>query len=73
MRMQVRSLASLTGLQSRCCHKLQHRSQMQPRSNVAVAVVLATVVAPIRPLTQELPYAIVVAVKERKKKKSVLC
>ena len=39
MRMQVQSLALLSGLRIWLCHKLQHRSQMQLRSCVAVAVV----------------------------------
>ena len=39
MRMPVQSLASLGGLRIRGCHKLWSRSQMQVRSQVAVAVV----------------------------------
>ena len=39
MRMQVRSLASLSGLRIRCCHELWCRLQMQLGSWVAVAVV----------------------------------
>ena len=35
MRMQVRFLASLSGLRIWCCHKLQHRLQMRLRSGVA--------------------------------------
>ena len=38
MRLQVRSLASLSGLQIWYCHELQCRSQMQLRSGIAVAV-----------------------------------
>ena len=38
MRMWIQFLASLSGLRTGCCHKLQHRSQMWLRSGVAVAV-----------------------------------
>ena len=41
MRMQVQSLASLSGLRVWHCHKLQRRSQMLLRSSIAVAVVQA--------------------------------
>ena len=41
MRMQVRPMASLSGLGIRCCHQLWYRSQMQLGSGVAVAVVQA--------------------------------
>ena len=41
MRMQVRSLASFTGLRIQNCHKLQHRSQMRFRPSVAMDVMLA--------------------------------
>ena len=39
MRMQVGSLASISGLRIQCCHKLWHRLQMQLGSGIAVAVV----------------------------------
>ena len=39
MRMQVRLLASLSGLRIRCCHELWHRLQMRLGSRVSVAVV----------------------------------
>ena len=39
MRMQVRSLASLSGLRTQCCRELWCRLQMQLRLHVAVAVV----------------------------------
>ena len=39
MRLQVRSLALLSGLRTRHCSELFSRSQMQLRSGVAVAVV----------------------------------
>ena len=41
MRMRVQSLASLSGLRIQRCRKLWCRSQMRPRSGVAVAVVQA--------------------------------
>ena len=41
MRLQVLSLASLSGLKIRCCHELWCRSQTQLRSGVAVAVTIA--------------------------------
>ena len=40
-RTQVQSLALLSGLRIQCCCELWYRSQMQLRSRVAVAVVLA--------------------------------
>ena len=39
VRLQVQSLASLSGLKIQHCFKLQCRSQMQLRSSIAVAVV----------------------------------
>ena len=39
MRMQVQSLAFLSGLRIWCCRKLRHSSQLQLGSGVAVAVV----------------------------------
>ena len=59
MRMQVRSLALLSGLRIQHCYELQCRSQTWFGSGVAVAV--AAVV--IRPLAWELPY---VALKKKK-------
>ena len=38
MRMQVRSLASLSGLRIKCCHELWYRSQTHLGSGVAVTV-----------------------------------
>ena len=52
--MWVRSLALLSGLRNRCCHKLWRRSKIRLGS-VAVAVVPAT--APIQPLAQKFPHA----------------
>ena len=40
VRMQVRSLASLSGLRIWHCHKLQQRWQIQLRSGMAVAVAM---------------------------------
>ena len=44
---------------------MKHRSQMQLRSGIAVAVVAT----PIQPLAQEHPYAADVPIKKREKKK----
>ena len=38
MRLQVESLALLSGLRNRCCHELWYRLQMWLGSGVAVAV-----------------------------------
>ena len=56
---EVPSLASLSGLRSRHCHELWHRSQRWLRSHVAVAVAQPAPTAPIQPLAWELPYAVV--------------
>ena len=69
MRMWVRSLASLSGLETRRCRMLWCRSQMRLTSHVAVAVCTPAVVAPIGPLAWELPYATGAALKSMKKKK----
>ena len=39
MRIQVRTLALLRGLKIWCCRALQHRSQLQLGSGIAVAMV----------------------------------
>ena len=70
LRMQVRSLALLSGLRIWCCHKLQRRLQKQLGSCVAAAVAYVAAAAPTQPLAWELPYAADVAIKEKKKKKS---
>jgi len=49
--------------------KLQHRSQTQLGSCVAVAVVWVSAATPIGPLAWELPYATGAALKRQKKKK----
>ena len=64
----VQSLASLTALRIWHCPELWCRSQRRLGSDVAVAVAwLQLCVAPIRPLTWELPYAMSVAIKKIKK------
>ena len=69
LRMQVWSLASLSALRIRYCHKLWHRSQMQLRSSVAMlTVVQTTAPAPVRLLAQELPCATSPAIKIKIKK-----
>ena len=62
---QVQSLALLSGLRMRCCHKLWCRSQTWLRSALAVAVVLAGSYSFDSPPTQKPPHA----KKEKKKKK----
>ena len=57
VKIQVQSLASFSGLRIRHSHKLQHRSQMQLRSSVAMAEAQGSGAALIQPLTRELPYA----------------
>ena len=64
MRLQVRSLAMLSGLRVQHCCKLQHRSQMWLRSHVAVAVVQASAASLPGLLTWELPYAAGAALKQ---------
>ena len=78
MRIQVRSLASLSELRIQRCQELWCRSQMRLGSGVAVAVDLVllwlwiwcrlAVVPPIQPLAWELPYAMGVALKSKKEK-----
>ena len=72
MRIQVQSLASLSGLRIQYCHKLWYRSQMQLRSGVAVAVVWAGSCSSNSPLAWELPYAIAVALKSKRQQKGHL-
>ena len=55
VRLQVQSLALLSGLRIGHCHELWCRSQTQLRSRVAVAMAL------IRPLAWEPPYVTAVA------------
>ena len=70
VRMRVQSLASLTELSIRHCHKLWHRSQRQLRSGIAMAVSVAEAAALIQPLAWELPYATGVALKNKNKFKN---
>ena len=72
--MKVQSLASLSGLRIQHCCKLWHRSQMQLRSGIAVAVLKTCSVGLIhRPRAWELLYAAGAAPpKKRKRKKSIL-
>ena len=71
MRLWVQSLTSLSGLRMQRCLELWCRSQtrFRLRSGVAVTVVWPAVVAPIRPLAWEPPYAAGTALKSKKKKK----
>ena len=69
-RMQVQSLASLSGLKIRRCHKLQCSLQMQLRSSIiamAFVVAVALVAAPILTLAKELLYNAGATLKTRKK------
>ena len=61
MRLQVPSLASLSGLRIQRCHELWCRLQMRLGSGIAVAL--------IGPLAWEPPYAMGVALKKTKDKK----
>ena len=49
------------------CHKLWRRLQTRLRSEVALAVVLASAAASVWPLAQELPCAASAAIKKKKK------
>ena len=70
MRMQVQSLASLSGLEIQCCHVL-YRSQTWLRSCVDVAVVKAAAVVPIQPLAWELPHTMGAALKNKTNKQKI--
>ena len=68
MRIWVRSLTSLKGSRICCCHKLQRRSQMHFGSGMVLGVVCRpAAIAPIEPLSRELPYAIGGTIKRPKK------
>ena len=69
--MQVRSLASLSGLRMRRCHELWCRLPTQLRSSIAVAVaqVGGYSSASIRSLAWEPPYATGAAVEKTKRRK----
>ena len=65
MRMQVQSVASLSGLRIQHYYDLWCRWQMRLGSGVAVAVVCRlAAAAPIQPLVWEPPYATGMAEKE---------
>ena len=68
MRMQVRSLVSLSGWRIQCCCELGCRSQTRLGSWLWCRL---AAVAPIRPLAWELPCSAGVALKRQKKKKSL--
>ena len=75
LRMQVWSLALITGLRIWYCYKLKCRLQMQLGSCTAVMRSRPPAAAPIWLLTWEIPYATGVALKrkkERKKKKGCI-
>ena len=63
MRLQVRTLASLSGLRIRCCHELQCRKDL------ALLWLWLEAAGLIRPLAWGLPYAMGAALKEQKTKK----
>ena len=68
--MQVRSLDWLSGLRIRRCHELWYRSQTLLGSSMDVAVAIASAaIAPVRPLSWEIPYAEGVSLKSKKIKK----
>ena len=67
VKMQVRSLASLSRLRIWCCCKLWYRLQMELGSCVAVAVCRTAAVALILALTWEPSYAASVALKGKNK------
>ena len=69
MRMQVQSLASLSGSRIWHCHELWCRSQTWLGSHIAVAVVQLAAAALIRPLAQKLPYAAGTALKKKRRKR----
>ena len=67
MWMQVQSMASLSGLRSRCCCELWCRSETWLSSCIVVAVVAAT--APIQPLAWEPLHATSAALKRQEDKR----
>ena len=66
MRIQVRSLAFLSGSRIWCCYELWCRLQMQLGSCIAVTVAQASAAATIQCLAWELPYATDTALKTNK-------
>ena len=69
IRLQIQSLALLSGLKIWRCHKLQARWQTQLESHIAVAVAQEAAVPQTRPPAWESPYAVSAALKSKKKKK----
>ena len=69
VRLQVRSLASLSGLRIRCCRELGvgHRRGSDPALLWLWRRLAAT--APLRPLAWEPPYAAEVALEKAKRQK----
>ena len=72
VRMQILSLASLSGLRIRHCCRMWCRSQMQLGSVLLWLWHRLTATAPIGPLSQELPYAPGTAIKRKKKENKKL-
>ena len=72
MRLQVGSLASLSGLRTHSCHELECRLQTQLGSGIAGAVVEAAAGAPVRPLVWEPPYAVGAALKDKRQQNKVV-
>ena len=70
MKMQIQSLALLSGLRIWHCRQLWCRLQTRLRSHVAVALGKLAATAPIRPLAWEPPYAAGVALEQAKDKKN---
>ena len=66
LRLQVQSLALLSGLRIQHCHELWCRSQTWLKSGIAVLWCRPAAVAPIRPLAWEPPYAVGVTLKRKK-------
>ena len=66
--MQVRTLASLSGLRIRHCREVWCRSQMQPGFFIAEALEEASSWSSIGPLAWEPPYASECSPKKLKKK-----
>ena len=69
MRMQVRSLASLSGLRIQSCRELWYRSQTWPGSLLLWLWHRPAAVVPILPLAWELPSAKGMPHPQKKKKK----
>ena len=70
MRLQVWSLASLSGLRIRCYRELWCRLQTWLGSRIAVAVTRLAAAALIQPLTWDFPHALGVILKRQKERSS---